>query len=117
MSDTDSERADWQGVGASFRILGRRLKEHAVDAGGAISAANAQAEPGVVDQVGAALKTALAKLDETTTDPEVGAATRDATARLLDAIKAELTGVGAATPPSEPPPTGEEEPPKAVAQD
>jgi hypothetical protein len=94
MTDNTPEKADWQGVGDSFRALGRHLKERAVDAGTAISAANQQAPRGAVDQVSAAFTTAIAKLDETTTDPEIGRATRTATARLLDAIKAELTGGG-----------------------
>jgi hypothetical protein len=107
MSTNDEGRADWQGVGDAFRTLGQRLKGHAVDAGGKISAANEQAD-GVADQVTSAVKAAVAKLDETSTDPEVAAATKDATARLLDAIKAELTGGPAAPAPAEP------EPPKAV---
>ena len=92
MTDSTPGKADWQGVGDSFRSLGRQLKEHAVDAGTAISAANTQAASGIADQVSTAFTTAIAKLDETTTDPEIGRATRTATARLLDAIKAELTG-------------------------
>jgi hypothetical protein len=88
-----SEKADWQGVGESFRTLGRQLKVRAVDAGGAVREANEQAE-GTMDKVTAAFKTAIDKLDETTTDPQVTQSTRDATARLLDAIKAELTGEG-----------------------
>ena len=93
-------KADWQGVGASFRTLGRRLKEHAVEAGGAITTANDAASGNALDQLSAVFTTAIGKLDETTTDPQVGAATREATARLLDAIKAELTGPepGAADP-------------------
>jgi hypothetical protein len=94
MDEIQPGRADWQGVGESFRTLGRRLKDHAVDAGDAISAANADAQGGVMDQVSAAFTAAVSKLDETTTDPQVGAATRQATARLLDAIKFELTGIG-----------------------
>jgi hypothetical protein len=109
MSDQVS-RADWQGVGASFRTLGRKLKDHAVDAGGAISAANDPAAGTTRDQVTAVFTTAIAKLDETATDPEVGAATRDATARLLDAIKAELTGEG----PAGDPPSPDADPPKQV---
>ena len=92
MTDDKAGKADWQGVGASFRSLGDRLKGHAVEAGGAVSSANDDAAGSVLDQVSAVFKTAIAKLDETTTDPEVGAATKDATAKLLDAIKAELTG-------------------------
>ncbi len=93
MNSSQPERADWQGVGASFRTLGRRLKGHATEAGGAISAAGRE-QAGAVDQISAAFTTAVAKLDETTTDPEVANATREATARLLDAIKQELTGIG-----------------------
>ena len=110
MTEPSGGQADWQGVGASFRTLGQRLKGHAVEAGGAISAANDQAAGGVADQVGAAFKAAVAKLDETTTDPEVAAATKDATAKLLDAIKAELTG--GPTPP--PPPPAEPDPPAPI---
>lgn len=109
MTNSDEGRADWQGVGDAFRTLGQRLKGHAVDAGGKISAANEQAD-GVADQVTSAVKAAVAKLDETSTDPEVAAATKNATARLLDAIKAELTGESA--PPN--PPPAEPEAPKAV---
>ena len=114
---TESGRADWQGVGESFRHLGRMLTEHARDAGGAISAANADAMGGVADQVSAAFRTAVERLDETTTDPEVGRAARTATARLLDAIKAELTGEGAMPPDSgSGPPSGAAttDPPRAV---
>ena len=98
MTDDTTGKADWQGVGASFRSLGERLKGHAVEAGGAVSSANDEAAGSVLDQVSAVFKTAIAKLDETTADPVVGAATKDATARLLDAIKAELTGERPATP-------------------
>ena len=86
------------------------LKERAVDAGTSISAANDKATNGVMDQVSTAFTTAVAKLDETTTDPEIGRATRTATARLLDAIKAELTGGG----PTEPEPPADPAPPKPV---
>ncbi len=112
----DSDHADWQGVGASFRTLGKRLKEHALDAGDAMRSARTEADGGPVEEVTSALKAAMAKLDETTTDPDVAAATKDATARLLDAVKAELTGEGRADPGEEPtadaPPEGE--PPKSV---
>jgi hypothetical protein len=111
MTDNHPENADWQGVGASFRALGRRLKERAVDAGGAVSAATDQASGGVLDQMSAAFTTAVAKLDATTTDPEVGRATREATARLLDAIKVELTG---GDPRDDDPPPADPEPPKPV---
>lgn len=112
MTDNTPEKADWQGVGDSFRSLGRQLKDRAVDASTAISTANDQAARGVVDQVSTAFTTAIAKLDETTTDPEIGRATRTATARLLDAIKAELTGGDAdqADPPADPAPPKPVEP-------
>lgn len=87
------EKADWQGVGESFRTLGRQLKGKAVDAGGAVKEANEQAE-GAMEKVTAAFKTAIDKLDETSTDPQVTQSAKRATARLLDAIKAELTGEG-----------------------
>jgi hypothetical protein len=112
MTDSTPEKADWQGVGESFRSLGRQLKDRAVDAGTAISTANTQATSGIVDQVSTAFTTAIAKLDETTTDPEIGRATRTATARLLDAIKAELTGgvTDDAEPPADPGPAKPIEP-------
>lgn len=98
-SDGERAKADWAGVGESFRTLGRHLSGHAKSAGGAISTATDEAE-GAVDQIGAAVRTAVDKLDETTTDPQVKEATRTATAKLLDAIKAELTGEPrTATPP------------------
>lgn len=93
------ERADWQGVGESFRTLGRQLKDRAVDAGGAVREANDQAE-GAMEKVTAAFKTAIDKLDETSTDPQVTQSAKRATARLLDAIKAELTGEGPEQPPA-----------------
>ena len=99
---TDSERADWQAVGASFRTLGKRLKEHAVEAGDAMRSARSEADGGTAEEVTSALRAAMAKLDATTTDPDVAAATRDATARFLDAVKAELTGTGTATAGGEP---------------
>ena len=110
----DSDRADWQGVGDAFRLLGSRLKKHAVETGEAVRAAGSEAEHNVVDDVTSAFKIALAKLDETTTDPETSSAAKDATAKFLDAIKAELTGGG--TPPTAPDADapGEPEPPKAV---
>jgi hypothetical protein len=101
------ERADWQAVGASFRTLGKRLKEHAVDAGGAMRTARTETEGNAVDEVTAALKAAMTKLDATTTDPEVAAATRDATAKFLDAVKAELTGGGRSGTEEAPPAGGE----------
>ena len=112
----DNDRADWQGVGASFRTLGMRLKEHAVDAGDAMRSARTQTAGGPVDEVTNALKAAMAKIDETSTDPDVAAAAKDATARLLDAVKAELTGEGRTEP--APGPTADappdEAPPKPV---
>jgi hypothetical protein len=104
MSDdsTTPAKADWAGVGDSFRTLGRHLSGKAKSAGGAISSATSEAE-GAADQVGAAFKSAVDSLDATTTDPEVKAATRTATAKLLDAIKAELTGEPRSPKPPEPP--------------
>ena len=115
----DNERADWQGVGESFRTLGKLLKTHALEAGDAVRTVGAEAD-GVVAGVTATLKGALAEFDDTTTDPEVRAATKAATARFLDALKVELTG-GTETPEgsadSTTAPDAEpavDEPPKAV---
>jgi hypothetical protein len=110
----DSDRADWQGVGASFRTLGNRLKQHAVETGEAVKAAGGQAESTIVDDVTSGFKAVMTKLEETTTDPETTAAAKDATAKFLDAIKAELTGGGAAEPPKPDDATPEPGPPKAV---
>ena len=111
----DSERADWQGVGASFRTLGNLLKQHAVETGEAVRASGGQAEKNVVDDVTAGFKTVLAKFDEATTDPETSAAAKDATAKFLDAIKVELTGGAASADQGEPDaPSAEDQPPKAV---
>lgn len=110
MTDTTGNRGDWQGVAASFRVLGDRLKGHAVDAGGAISSAHGESSGGAAEQVSAVFKAAVGKLDETVTDPDVAAATKDATARLLDAIKAELTGETGETPA----PAAEPGPPKPI---
>ncbi|MBK9739918.1 MAG: hypothetical protein IPO93_10465 [Actinobacteria bacterium] len=109
----DSERADWQGVGASFRTLGNLLKQHAVETGEAVRASGGQAEKNVVDDVTAGFKTVLAKFDEATTDPETSAAAKDATAKFLDAIKAELTG-GGTTPEAPPAEPKADEPPKPI---
>ena len=112
---TESEHADWQGVGASFRTLGNRLKKHALDTGEAGRASGGQAESNVVDDVTSAFKAAFAKIDETTTDPETAAAAKDATAKFLDAIKVELTGGAASADQGEPDaPSAEDQPPKAV---
>ncbi len=105
-----SDKADWQGVGESFRTLGRHLRDKAVDAGGAVKDAGSQAENGVADSISAAFSTAMDKIDQTTSDPEVATAAKSATARFLDALKAELTGEGPTPPPaaptSEPPAAG-----------
>ncbi len=112
---TESERADWQGVGASFRTLGNRLKKHALETGEAVRSSGGQGESTVVDDVTSAFKAAFAKIDETTTDPETAAAAKDATAKFLDAIKVELTGGSAPTDGPKPStPDAEEQPPKAV---
>jgi hypothetical protein len=91
--EPEGERAtaDWAGVGEAFRSLGRHLSGHAQQAGDAVSSATGNAE-GAVDQVKAGFTAAVDHIDATSTDPAVGKAARDATARLLDAIKAELTG-------------------------
>lgn len=101
-ADGNRASADWAGVGESFRNLGRHLSGKARSAGDAISSATGEAE-GAADQVGAAFKSAVDSLDETTSDPEVKEATRTATAKLLDAIKAELTGEPRSPKPPEPP--------------
>ena len=102
-------KADWAGVGDSFRTLGRQLSGRAKSAGDAISSATSEAE-GAADQVGAAFKSAVDSLDATTTDPDVRAATRTATAKLLDAIKAELTGEPRSSTPATPQPPKQIEP-------
>jgi hypothetical protein len=84
-----SSQADWQGVGDSIKDLGKKLKEHADDASDAIKSSSAPLS-GVAEQVGAVFKTGIAKLDETVTDPAVGAAARGATGKFLDALKAQL---------------------------
>ncbi len=106
---TEPAKADWAGVGESFRTLGRQLSGRAKSAKDDITSATGEAE-GAADQVGAAFKTAVDNLDATTTDPEVRAATRTATAKLLDAIKAELTGEPRTTPPQTPQPPKQIEP-------
>jgi hypothetical protein len=109
--DTMSEKssqADWRGVGDSIKDLGKKLKEHADNAQDAIKSSSAPLS-GVAEQVGAAFKTGIAKLDETVTDPAVGAAARGATGKFLDALKAQLgadqpaqsTGEAAASDPDE----------------
>lgn len=107
---TEPATADWAGVGESFRSLGRQLSGRARSAKDDISSATGAAE-GAADQVGAAFRTAVDSLDATTTDPEVRAATRTATAKLLDAIKAELTGEPRTSRPETP------EPPKELRAD
>lgn len=103
----DPATADWTGVGTAFRTLGRALSGHAKQAGGAVSAARQDAD-NAADQVSSAFKAAVDHLDAATTDPAVSQATRTATARLLDAIKAELTGEPRTAKASEP------EPPAAI---
>ena len=81
--------ADWQGVGESVKDLGRKLKEHADEAQDAIKTTSAPLS-GVAAQLGAVFKTGMAKLDETVTDPAVGAAARGVAGKFLDALKAQL---------------------------
>jgi hypothetical protein len=101
-----SDRADWQEVGVAFRDLGRQLKGKAVEGGQAVREANAEAGGPITDKVSAVFTTALEQFDQTSADPEVTRAARTATARLLDAIKAELTGEGADEPRDPEPPSG-----------
>ena len=82
-------QADWQGVGESVKDLGRKLKEHANEAQDAIKTTSAPLS-GVAAQVGAVFKTGMAKLDETVTDPAVGAAARGVAGKFLDALKAQI---------------------------
>lgn len=98
-----SDRANWQQVGESFRDLGRQLKEKAVEGGQAVREANAEAAGTTTDKISAVLTTALEQFDQTSADPEVTRAAKLATGRLLDAIKAELTGEPGTLPPSPPP--------------
>lgn len=98
-----SDRANWQQVGESFRDLGRQLKEKAVEGGQAVREANAEAAGKTTDKISAVLTTALEQFDQTNADPQVTRAAKLATARLLDAIKAELTGETGTLPPSPPP--------------
>ena len=80
---------DWRAVGEAFRDLGLQLRDHAVEAGGAMKDAGG-ASGKVLDELGEALKAALGKFDETVTDPAVGTAARNAANTLLDAIKDEI---------------------------
>lgn len=88
MSEKISQ-ADWQGVGESVKDLGRKLKEHANEAQDAIKTTSAPLS-GVAAQIGAVFKTGMAKLDETVTDPAVGAAARGVAGKFLDALKVQL---------------------------
>ncbi|MFM8895467.1 MAG: hypothetical protein ACKOE2_08865 [Actinomycetales bacterium] len=98
-----SERADWQQVGIAFRDLGRELKGKAVEGGQAVRDASSQPSETVTDRVSTVLTTALHQFDQASADPEVSRAAKLATARLLDAIKAELTQD--TNPPEDRPPT------------
>ncbi|MEI6361867.1 MAG: hypothetical protein WCP95_07005 [Actinomycetes bacterium] len=104
------DKADWQGVGDSLKKLGATLTGHATDGTEKVKAASGDAGPGAVDQVKAGGKAAVDKFDETTKDPEVGAALKDATNKFLDAVKVSLTGGD--TPATEP--SAEPEPPKPI---
>lgn len=106
MSEKISQ-ADWQGVGESVKDLGRKLKEHANEAQDAIKTTSAPLS-GVAAQVGAVFKTGMAKLDETVSDPAVGAAARGAAGKFLDALKAQLgTDQPAEPSATKPEPSGE----------
>lgn len=89
MTEQPSNHADWRDVGNAFRDLGVSLRDHAVEAGGAIKD-SASGTGKVLDEVGDALKAALGKFDETVTDPAVGDAAKTAVTKLLDAIKTEI---------------------------
>lgn len=83
------EHADWTQVGAAFRALGVQLRDHAVQAGGALREVGGGSGK-VVDEIGDALRTALHHFDQTVTDPAIGASARAAVSQLLDAIKVEV---------------------------
>ena len=104
-----SSQADWQGVGDSVKELGRKLKEHASDAQDAIKSTSAPLS-GVAAQVGVVLKTGLAKLDETVSDPAIGTAARGATGKFLDALKVQLGAAQPAEPSAEKPEPSAEKP-------
>ena len=87
-----AEKADWKGVGDSLKALGDKLGTHATDGGDRVKAATTEAGSAVTDQVKAGGKAAVDKFDETTRDPEVGAAFKDVTNKFLDAVKVQLTG-------------------------
>ncbi|CAB4741295.1 unannotated protein [freshwater metagenome] len=104
-----SSQADWQGVGDSVKELGRKLKEHASDAQDAIKSTSAPLS-GVAAQVGVVFKTGLAKLDETVSDPAIGAAARGATGKFLDALKVQLGATQPAESSAEKPEPAAEKP-------
>jgi len=106
------EKADWKGVGDSLKSLGDKLAAHATEGTAKVKEASTEAGPGAVDQVKAGGKAAVDKLDETTRDPEVGTALKEATNRFLDAVKVSLTGGDVEKPVADE--TGEPGPPKAV---
>lgn len=105
-----SDKADWAGVGDAFKTLGRQLKDRTIEGADAVQTSTREVE-GAAEQLTTAFKTAFAKLDETTTDPEIKQATKTATARFLDALKAELTGEDDGPADGDPP----AEPPKPIA--
>jgi hypothetical protein len=94
------EKADWKSVGASLKTLGDKLSAHANEGSEQVKAAASEATT-TTDKATAGAKAAVAKLDATTTDPEVGAAVKDTTNKFLDALKVTLTGGDAPAP--EPP--------------
>ena len=105
MSEQGSH-ADWRAVGEAFRDLGIQLRDHAVEAGGAVKGAGSQTGK-VLDEVGEALKAAIGKFDEAVTDPAVGSAAKNAANALLDAVKEEINRPKAPPePPAAPPPAG-----------
>jgi len=110
-----SSQADWQGVGDSVKELGRKLKEHASDAQDTIKTTSAPLS-GVAAQVGVVFKTGLAKLDETVSDPAIGAAARGATGKFLDALKVQLGAAQPAESSAEKPEPSAEKPEPAGGQ-
>jgi hypothetical protein len=106
------QKADWKSVGDSLKSLGDKLSAHVTEGGAQVKAA-AEGASTTTDKAAAGAKAAVAKLDATTTDPEVGAAVKDTTNKFLDALKVTLTGGD--LPAEEPPadePTKQVEPPK-----
>jgi hypothetical protein len=111
-----ADKADWKSVGDSLTRLADRLSAHASEGTDQVKAAAAGAETSA-DKAKVGAKAAVSKLDETTKDPEIGAALKDTTNSFLDALKVTLTGGDRATtaePEGSTEPEAEPEMPKAV---